>query len=145
MRYCTFSELPTNKPGLHVYLRQLLDATFASDQFYLTKLLSFIIFGSNCIIGLCCKVNAVSSTPIKLAKITNLFHTYTHTIQQEQQSKWTFKANFPKSKHVVFVPTIDAECSGKYSHGAMLLKMQPQSYANNIYRRTCVRPLGDAL
>ena len=70
---------------------------------------------------------------------------YTHTIQQEQQSKWTFKANFPKSKHVVFVPTIDAECSGKYSHGAMLLKMQPQSYANNIYRRTCVRPLGDAL
>ena len=137
MRYCTFTELPTNKPGRHVYLCQLLDTTFASDQFCLLKLLSFINFGSNCILGLFCKVNAVSSTPIIFAKMSSHFHKYTHTIQQEQQSKWTFKVNFPKN--LAFVSTIDAECSGKYSHGAMLLKIQSQRYANNICR-THLRP-----
>ena len=54
-----------------------------------------------------------------------------------------FQSNFPKN--LAFVPTIDAECSGKYSHDATLLKIQAQRYANNICLRTCVRPLCDAL
>ena len=135
MRHCTFTELPTNKSWQHVYQCQLLDSTFAPDQFDET-------FGVHNLC-LCCNASAVSSTPIKFANMSNHFHKYTHTIQQEQQSKWTFKANFPKK--LSYVPTIDAECSGKYSHDATLLKIQAQRYANNIYRRNCVRPLCDAL